>query len=188
KLELNQLLIENTDQHPRVVEMRQLIQRLEDTRNQQMQQAQQEGADIETEDFEKLVSSVPRQEQHMAELQRDYDVQARIYDSLLQRLETAKISQTLEDADKGPSFKVLEPARLPLVPVKPNKPLMALGGLAVGVALGLIAVYLLDLSNTSIRNLEEAAALLEFPVFGSISPIDPEKIMLEHKLRREVGV
>ncbi|MDD5672063.1 MAG: Wzz/FepE/Etk N-terminal domain-containing protein, partial [Candidatus Omnitrophica bacterium] len=41
KLELNQLLIENTDQHPRVVEMRQLIQRLEDTRNQQMQQAQQ---------------------------------------------------------------------------------------------------------------------------------------------------
>src|SRR3989338_105619 len=140
KLELNNLLVHNTDEHPRVVETRKLIQHFEKQRDEQFQIAQEEGVEIAPEEYAKLVSSVPRQEQQLAKLQRDYQVSANIYESLLQRLETAKLSETLEESEKGPKFRVLEPARLPLEPVKPRKILVVLGGFLIGLILGGMAV------------------------------------------------
>src|SRR3989338_5261076 len=176
KLELNNLLIENTEEHPRVIQTRKQIEALENQRNDQMRKAKEAGIDIEPEEYAKLVSSIPRQEQQLAKLQRDYMVNANIYESLLQRLETAKISETLEQSEKGPKFRILEPARLPLQPVKPNKLLFVFGGFIVGMLIGVGVIYLLELSDTSIRNLEEARNLLSFPIFGSIPPIDPEEL------------
>lgn len=188
KLELNNLLVENTEEHPRVVQTRKQIEALEDQRDKQMQKAKEEGVDIAPEEYAKLISSVPRQEQQLAKLQRDYMVSANIYESLLQRLETAKISETLEDSQKGPKFRILEPARLPLQPVKPNKILVILGGFIVGLLVGCVVIYLLELSNTSIRTVDEARNVLQFPVFGSIPPIDPEALLIQESLRRSGSV
>lgn len=185
KMELNQLLVANTEEHPRVKQTRQLIETMEKQRDAQMSQAQKEGVEIDPAEYAKLVSSVPLQEQQLTKLQRDYAVNDRIYESLLQRLETAKISETLEESDKGPKFRILEPARLPLEPVKPKKGLILLAGLAVGFALGFVLVYLLELSNTSIRNLDEARDVLTLPIFGSIPPINPEELLIEENLRRQ---
>ena len=184
KLELNNLLVENTEEHPRVQQVRNQIKILENQRDTQMKQAKAEGVDIAPEEYAKLVSSVPRQEQQLSKLQRDYMVNANVYESLLQRLETAKISETLENSEKGPKFRILEPARLPLEPVKPRKILVVLGGFVVGLLIGAAVVYLLELSNTSIRTIDEARSLLEFPVFGSIPPINPEELMIQESLRR----
>lgn len=184
KLELNNLLVENTEEHPRVKQVRNQISILENQRDVQMKQAKAEGVDITPDEYAKLVSSVPRQEQQLSKLQRDYMVNANVYESLLQRLETAKISETLENSEKGPKFRILEPARLPLEPVKPRKILVVLGGFVVGLLIGVAVVYLLELSNTSIRTLDEARNLLEFPVFGSIPPIHPEELMIQESLRR----
>ena len=184
KMELNNLLVENTDEHPRVLQVRNQIKLLESQRDEQMEHAKNEGVDIAPEEYAKLISSVPRQEQQLAKLQRDYMVNANIYESLLQRLETAKISETLEASEKGPKFRVLEPARLPLEPVKPRKILVVLGGFVAGLLIGAAVVWLLELSNTSIRTLDEARNLLEFPIFGSIPPINPEELMIQESLRR----
>src|SRR3989338_3887152 len=184
KLELNNLLVDNTEEHPRVIQTREMIKHLENQRDEQMRKAREEGVEIAPEEYAKLVSSVPRQEQQLAKLQRDYMVNANIYESLLQRLETAKISETLEESEKGPKFKILEPARLPLEPVKPRVPLVILGGLVVGLILGISVVYLLDLSNTSIRNLDEARIILDFPIFGSIPPINPDELIIQENLGR----
>ena len=184
KLELNGLLVDNTDEHPRVIQVRELIKMLESQRDTQMKTAKEEGVNIAPDEFAKLVSSVPRQEQELARLQRDYMVNANIYESLLQRLETAKLSETLEQSEKGPKFRILEPARLPLKPVKPNRILVVLSGFMIGLLLGGVVVYLLDISNTSIRSLEEARNLLDLPIFGSIPPIEPDQLMLQESYRR----
>ncbi len=188
KLQLNSLLIENTEEHPQVIQTRKQIEALEGQRDTQMRKAKAEGVDIAPEEYAKLVSSVPRQEQQLAKLQRDYMVNANIYESLLQRLETAKISETLEQSEKGPRFRILEPARLPLQPVKPNKILVVLGGFLVGMLVGGVVVYLLDLSNTSIRTVDEARNILSFPIFGSIPPINPEELLIQESLRRTGSV
>lgn len=182
KIELNSLLVENTEEHPRVKQTKELITNLEQQRDDAMKQARQEGVDIAPEEFAKLVTSVPRQEQQLARLQRDYEVNERIYSSLLSKLETAKISDTLEKSENGMKFQILEPARLPLEPVKPNKFLFALSGLIIGMGLGALLIYLLELSDTSIRNLDEARLLLELPIFGSIPPINPTELFIEHSL------
>lgn len=188
KLELNNLMIENTEEHPRVIQTRKQIGALEEQRDVQMRKAKEEGVDIAPEEYAKLISSVPRQEQQLAKLQRDYMVNANIYESLLQRLETAKISETLEQSEKGPKFRILEPARLPLQPVKPNKILVVLGGFLVGVLIGGVVIYLLDLSNTSIRTVDEARNILALPIFGSIPPINPEELLIQESLRRTGSV
>ena len=188
KLELNNLMVDNTEEHPRVIQTRKQIEALEGQRDAQMRKAKEEGVDIAPEEYAKLISSVPRQEQQLAKLQRDYMVNANIYESLLQRLETAKISETLEQSEKGPKFRILEPARLPLQPVKPNKILVVLGGFLVGVLIGGVVIYLLDLSNTSIRTVDEARNILSLPIFGSIPPIHPEELLIQESLRRTGSV
>lgn len=188
KMELNNLLIENTELHPRVLETRKLIQQLEGQRDVQMQKAREQGVDIDPGEYAKLISSVPFQEQQLARLQRDYAVNDKIYQSLSQRLETAKISEMLEESDKGTKFKILEPARLPLEPVKPKKFLILLGGFIVGIALGCGLVYMLEFNDTSIRSVDEARLMLEFPILASIQPIQPEELFTEERLRRQVSV
>ena len=165
-----------------------LIKRLENQRDQQMEKAQEADVAIQPEEYAKMVSSVPLQEQQLAKLQRDYAVNDSIYQRLLQRLETAKISETLEQSDKGTKFRVLEPARLPIEAVKPRKPLIILGGLMIGLALGCSIVYLLELSDTSIRSLDEARTILELPIFGTIPPIRPEELLLGESVRQGVHV
>lgn len=189
KLQLSNLLVNNTEKHPRVIATREMIKTLESTRDVQMKKASEVGFDIGDEtNFAQLVSSVPLQEQHLSKLQRDYGVNARIYDQLLQRLEKAKISQTLEEADKGMQFKLLEPARLPLEPVKPNKPLIILAGFAVGAGLGVVLIYLIELSNNSIRSIDEARRLLQLPIYGAIATINPEELLLGERLRADTSV
>lgn len=188
KIELNRLLTENTEEHPRVLETRNLIKNLEQQRDTQIQTAQDEGAQIDPTEYATLISSVPRQEQQMAKLQRDYFVNAGIYESLLQKLETAKISHRLENSDKGTKFRTLEPARLPLRPVKPNPMLMLLAGLLIGLGIGSVAVYVFELSDNSIRNVDEARFLLELPILGVIGSIRPEELLAENRLRRMASV
>lgn len=188
KMELNQLLVDNTEAHPRVIQVRNMIGQLEQQRDAFLAQAEVQGLEIKPEQYAKMVSSVPYQEQQLAKLQRNYAVNAEIYQRLLQKLETAKMSQTLEDSESGTKFRILEPARLPLEPVKPNKTLFFIGGLIVGVALGLIIIYLIELSDNSIRNLEEARNLLDLPIFGAIATIRPEELILGERLKAGSGV
>ncbi|OGW82194.1 MAG: hypothetical protein A3G33_10740 [Omnitrophica bacterium RIFCSPLOWO2_12_FULL_44_17] len=188
KMELNRLLVDNTEEHPRVIQTRALITQLEKQRDENMSQAKEEGVKIDPAEYARLVSSVPRQEQELSKLQRDYAVNARIYESLLQKLETAKISQTLENSDKGTKFRILEPARLPLSPIKPNKPLILLAGLFIGLILGGVIIYVLELNDNSIKNIDEATLLLDFPIFGAIATIRPEELIMEQKLRSEASV
>lgn len=121
-----------------------------------------------------LISLGPREEQELARLTRDYQVYSKTYQRMQERLERAKTTQRLGASDEGTKFKVLEPARLPLKPVRPNLVnifcLSLLLGLCVGVGVAFVAEYL-DQSFQSAEDLQGALAL---PVIGSISTIVTE--------------
>jgi len=115
--------------------------------------------------------SVPASEQEFARLTRDMGVCESIYAMLLNRLETANISKRLEQAERGTRFKIIEPARLPLSPIKPNKPMIILLGFLTGSILGCGCVFLGEYSDHSFRGLEDAESVLGIPSLGSISRI-----------------
>ena len=66
----------------------------------------------------------------------------KIYNTLLQRMESAKITQRLQSSKEGTKYTVLDPPRVPLEPFKPNKILVALMGLLCGCGAGVGMVFL----------------------------------------------
>ena len=112
---------------------------------------------------------------------RDIDVNKNIYNMLLQRLETAKITQRLETSREGTRYTVLDPARLPLKPVKPNKPLLIVLGLFLGLGCGLGLVFLREFMDQSILDIEDAKNNLDAPVLGAIPRITTAEEIAKEK-------
>ncbi|HPT39811.1 MAG TPA: GNVR domain-containing protein [Candidatus Omnitrophota bacterium] len=113
-------------------------------------------------------------------LARDKNVNETIYNLLLQKLETAKITQRLEASKSGTRYTVIDPARLPLVPSKPNKLVVILLGLLLGAASGAGLVFGSEFMDQSFLDIEDAKTTLDLPVLGGISRITTqEEIDLE---------
>ena len=71
----------------------------------------------------------------MAGVTRDYEMAKANYRSLLDKKISAEMATEMERRQKAERFTVLDPARVPEKPVKPNRPL--LGGLASAFSLAL---------------------------------------------------
>jgi len=102
---------------------------------------------------------------------KDANVTQKLYDTLLERLETAKITQRLESSKEGTRYTILDPARLPLRAAKPNKLLVVIMGLFLGAGTGVGLVLLMEMFDHSFLGVDEARAVLGLPVFGAVSKI-----------------
>ena len=82
----------------------------------------------------------------LSELTRDYSVTKNIYEDLLERKERARISMTLDLAGQGVTYKVLEPAVFPILPIGIRFLHFAIAGpivgliLATGILVGLVLI------------------------------------------------
>lgn len=116
---------------------------------------------------------------------RDIDVNEAIYNMLLQKLETAKITQRLEASKEGTRYTIIDPPRLPLTPVKPNKPLVILMGLFLGAASGVGLVFAREFMDQSIIDIQDAKQALELPVLAGISRITTQEEIDKEKSRKK---
>lgn len=89
--------------------------------------------------YQARIESTPKREQEMVDLTRDYDNLRLSYESLLTRKIEAEQAAALERRQKGEQFRVIDPARIPVVAFKPDlKKILAMTFLlAVGAGLGL---------------------------------------------------
>jgi polysaccharide chain length determinant protein (PEP-CTERM system associated) len=88
------------------------------------------------------VQAIPEVEAELARLNRDYEVNKRNYDTLVQRLESARISESADQSADNVKFRVIQP---PIVPFKPSGPERAILNTlvllaALGAGVGLAAV------------------------------------------------
>jgi len=114
---------------------------------------------------------------------RDITVNQRIYDMLLQRLETAKITQRLEASKQGTRYTILDPARLPLQPTKP-KIIWVLVGLFLGAGAGVGLVFAREFLDQSFLDIEDAKDNLDLPILGAISRITTSDEISSEQHRR----
>lgn len=115
--------------------------------------------------------------------QRDGGVNQALYNELLKRLETAKITQRLEASKDGTRYIILDPARLPLDPIKPNKILLLLLGAFMGMLGGLCLIFAAEALDRSFLGPEDAKAYLELPILGAISKIITHSDVRAQKIR-----
>ncbi|MDI6736687.1 MAG: GNVR domain-containing protein [bacterium] len=135
--------------------------------------------------YEQRAKSVPAQEEEFTRLTRDMGVNESLYAMLLNRLETANISQRLEKAERGTRFRVVDPPRIPLFPIKPNKSMIAFLGFMIGSILGFGCVFLGEYTDHSFRGLEDAETVLAIPSLGCISKIITLENIADNQKRRK---
>ncbi len=115
---------------------------------------------------------------------RDVDVNTAIYNMLLQRLETAKITQRLQTSKEGTKYTILDPPRVPLKPVKPNRMVVAFMGLFLGAMAGAGLVFSAELLDKSFLDVEEAKEYLGVPLLGAISKINTVESLQQERERQ----
>ena len=97
-------------------------------------------------------------------LQREVESDRAMYESVLRRLKETDVSKGIEKT----YMTVIQPAGLPDQPFRPNRRLLLAAGLLMGLLLGGGLALVLSLAEGSFQTVEEAEALFNLPVFGSV--------------------
>ena len=130
-------------------------------------------------ELHKLADTAPEVEAEYARLNRDYGITKAQYQSLVERLEKAKLTEEAEEVGVV-KFEVIEPPRATLEPVSPNRPLMAVAVLVLACAAGVSLAYARHVTKPvffSPRQLTEAVGL---PILGTVMFVRPEVWRGEH--------
>jgi capsular exopolysaccharide synthesis family protein len=116
---------------------------------------------------------LPKLEQQQLQVQRRLQVAQTTYEQMLKRLQEV---QVLENQNVG-NARIVSEALLPKKPVSPRILLnLALGGF-LGFFLAIGAALLLEAGDKSVKTLEEAQQLLDYPLLGTI-PVFNQKASL----------
>lgn len=119
--------------------------------------------------------SVPRMEQELTRLTRDYTVNSTLYQTLLRRLEDAKISSSAEEKTKQTTFKIIDPATLPSSPSGPGPVKMTVLGLFTGIIAGIFMVLILDYLKNPIKSSEQIKSEYGVTVLARIPQITTQQ-------------
>lgn len=119
------------------------------------------------------VKLMPQIEAEFAQLNRDYEINKKNYEQLVQRRESASMGSEI-NSSAGVDFRLIDPPRVSPKPVAPNRalilPLTLILALAAGVAATFAASQLRPMFFDS-RSLRETCGL---PLLGTVSLITDE--------------
>ncbi len=114
--------------------------------------------------YQRRVENTPRRKQELLSIRRDYDNIKAAYDSLLSRKHEAELSVNMERKQKGERFRVLDSAKLPTKPVKPDLKKLFVFSVAAGLGLGGGLTFLKEFVNTSFKSPGEVEVVLGLPI------------------------
>jgi polysaccharide chain length determinant protein (PEP-CTERM system associated) len=123
---------------------------------------------------------IPEAEAEYVQLNRDYDVQKRMYESLVARRESASMGKDVQDTS-GARFRVIDPPRVSPEPVAPNR--LALLGLALVASLGAGALASVG-AGQLMPTFHDARSLRETtsrPILGMVSMLPSEALHVARK-------
>ena len=110
-------------------------------------------------------------------LKRELDTNRQIYDNLLQRLKEVGVTSGVA----ANNISLVDEAKAPLFPFKPDMNTNAMIGLAVGLMLALGLVFLREHMDDSIKHADELEAQFGVPLLGIIPKVKKAR-RVEHEL------
>jgi polysaccharide chain length determinant protein (PEP-CTERM system associated) len=125
---------------------------------------------------------VPQVEAEFMQLNRDYDVQKKTYESLLARRESASMGKDIQDTG-GAQFRIIDPPRVTPQPVAPTR--LALLGAVFGLAVlsGLMASLLANQMLPTFHDARTVREVTKRPILGMVSML-PSKALQRRRRRK----
>lgn len=111
-------------------------------------------------EYEQRLTDAPGVEQEGLSIKRDYQNAVTKYQEIKQKQLQAEVAEQLELESKGERFSVIEPARLPTLPEKPNRIGIFLLGTVLSFAGGVGFAALREMFDHTIRGSKRLVTLL----------------------------
>ncbi len=116
-------------------------------------------------------------------ISRDYEVLKDKYDELLKDREEMRLRGQVETERSAFQFEVIDPPTAPRNPAAPNRPLLLLGVLIVGIGAGAGVAFVMGQLKSSFTTADKLERTLDLPVIGTISRSMTEAARTHEKLR-----
>lgn len=113
---------------------------------------------------------VPQVEAEYAQLNRDYDVQKKLYESLLARRQSAGLGIESQETD-GSHIRVIDPPRVAPGPVQPSRVVMLLMAFLASLASGALASFAASQLMPTFPDARALREVTQRPVLGTVSRV-----------------
>jgi len=138
--------------------------------------------------YEKWIDAAPVREAEWNILTRDYNELRRHYDQLVANNLQAQSAENLERNQKGSKFKIVDSARLPEKPFKPNFLKILLVAVVASLGLSVGTVLAMDFIDTSFKDVGDLEDFIGLPVVCAIPYIEMPEEIHKQKLGMLVSV
>jgi succinoglycan biosynthesis transport protein ExoP len=117
-----------------------------------------------------------RKELDYAILEREMQTNRELYNTLLSKMKEADINEGIARTN----LRLVEPAALPVSPIKPKKLLTLMLSMVVGLFAGVFLAFFLEYLDRTFHNKEEVEKALDLPVLSEI-PLQGKKYLKKNK-------
>jgi len=114
------------------------------------------------------VDTIPQIEAELTRLNRDYEITRERYLSLVERKESARLAQKVEQNSNEINFQVVDAPVVPVLPSGPNRLLLLSAVLAVSVGAGAAWSLVMLLLFPTFVDYKQLRKLIDLPVLGSV--------------------
>jgi polysaccharide chain length determinant protein (PEP-CTERM system associated) len=142
---------------------------------------QSEGARNQISVLQARVDNTPIRALALSKISRGYDITLRKYQDLLAKSLESELSENMEKKQKSEQFQILDPANLPIKPVRPNRLMIVLAGLVAGLAGGIGLAVFWDSLDSSFRRGEEINAYVNVPLLATLPALVTRGSVLEQR-------
>ncbi len=137
--------------------------------------------------YQARLGGVPGGEKEYTDLLRDRDIARQRYIDLQMKRQKSGVSIDLERRKQGETLELLDAASLPNSPVAPKRSKILPIGAAVGFLLGVVAVAVREVKDTSLKNLKDARLYTQLSILGSIPLLENDIVVQRRKQVMWVG-
>jgi len=175
-----ELLVQYTEQHPEVVRVRSEIEAAREQMQMQARQDQRPTGAEKMREKQPKARATAESRKSTADLERDREAYKKIYESLVASIGRAEMSSKVETQANSDTFRILDPAVLPIEPVGAPRWKIILLGILAGIAGGAGIVIVTNMMDRSIKDLETLKGF-GLPVIGVIPRIQSVKAILSSR-------
>lgn len=130
-------------------------------------------------DYQKRANTIPQLEQSQQDLERKLKAAQLTYETLLKKVQEAQLAENKNTSNA----RIIEPAPVPEIQVSGSKAKVLVLAIMLGFLVSTIAVFVLELSDRSLKTIKEVRDKFGYPLLGVIPSFRQKKIFIRQSIK-----